>query len=297
MSDASSNNLYGRLSTLSAESVLRDGSTVLQNVYFTAPLKLLPPHALRESGGVLATQLNVSAGTMAGDRQNIQLRIGAGTKIIWTSQSYEKLHRMEPGAWAERTVTVAVDSAALLYYRPLPIIPFADSDFRGCTRINLADESARLVYADIFCGGRVARGELFAFRRYRQLLEIRLGGRLFYRDNTDLRPDTALFGTASGGGLSGIGFFEGHTHTASLILCNTGCNLSLVREWLEAEVPSGTVAAATVLNSNPVRDSLSIRNSGTPENALLVRALGDSAQGLETLLGRLVNRITGCGNF
>ncbi|WP_187149544.1 hypothetical protein, partial [Treponema endosymbiont of Eucomonympha sp.] len=69
------------------------------------------------------------------------------------------------------------------------------------------------------------------------------------------------------------------------------------REWLEAEVPSGTVAAATVLNSNPVRDSLSIRNSGTPENALLVRALGDSAQGLETLLGRLVNRITGCGNF
>ncbi|GMO60808.1 MAG: urease accessory protein UreD [Termitinemataceae bacterium] len=273
MRDVLLNNPYGRLSTLSTESVLRDGRATLQNSYFTAPLKLLPPHNFGGTGALLVTQLNVSAGVMAGDRQEIRLRVGEGTKIVWTSQSYEKIHRMKPGTWAQRSITADIDPGALLFYRPLPVIPFADSDFRGLTRINMADESSRLIYADIFCGGRIARGELFQFRRYRQVMELRLGGLLFYRDNTDLQPDANYPNK-----LSGIGLFEGYTHSASLVLCNTGCTIDQIRKWLEEGASPGTAAAATALNGG---------------KGLLLKALGKSADELEKLLLKITERASG----
>jgi urease accessory protein len=207
----------------------------------------------------------VSSGIMAGDRQEINLNFGEGTGVVWTSQSYEKIHRMEAGAWAERNCTITVAANAFLHYRPLPVIPFGGSDFRGAVRINLAGDTSRLIYADILCAGRVARGELFQFRRCRQLVEIRRAGQLIYRDNTDLRPAE----TGSLNLLGGIGFFEGFTHTASLALCNTGDTLAQIRERLAALTRgTGIAAAATTLWGG----------------ALLVRALGHSAEELEILL-------------
>jgi urease accessory protein len=262
-------NPYRRLSILRAEAVLKDRKTILRNISFTAPLKVLPPHPLPGlDGGIRATQLNVSAGIMAGDRQKIRLRIGAGAVVEWTSQSYEKIHRMHPGDRAERQVILDLAPAAQLCYRPLPVIPFGGSDFRGHTRINLADESSRLIYADIFCAGRIARQEAFHFRRYRQVLEIFLGGRLGYRDNTDFRPGED--GGASG--LPGIGLFEGRTHTASLILCNTGCTLAQIREIF-----------------SPAKDAAATMAEG---GILLIKALGNSAQELEFLLDQLIGQVT-----
>lgn len=70
-------NPYGRESVLRAVSDLHGGETKLENVYCTAPFKLLPPLPLRD-GGAAVTQLSVSAGLLAGDRQQIDLRMGAG---------------------------------------------------------------------------------------------------------------------------------------------------------------------------------------------------------------------------
>ena len=123
--DTSVQNPYSRPSVLRAESFLRDGKTVLKNIYFTAPLKLLPPHP-DANGGVVVTQLSVSAGFMAGDRQDISLRVGEGTQLEWTTQSFEKIHKMEKGAWAERRCQIDVDSGAFLRYRPFPVIPFGN---------------------------------------------------------------------------------------------------------------------------------------------------------------------------
>jgi urease accessory protein len=174
---------------------------------------------------------------------------------------------MAEPSYAERDCTITVAEDAFLRFRPLPIIPFADSDFRGRTRIDLADESAALIYSDIFCAGRVAMLEIFRFRRYHQLLEICRAGRLIYRDNLDLRPNDAA-------GLNGLGLHEGYTHLASLVLCNTGFDLAQIREALAA-AGKHIAAAATTLAA---------------PGAFLIKALGHSAEELENLTQLFFNR-------
>jgi urease accessory protein len=256
-------NPYGRLSELRVEAGVRDGVTVLEDAYFTAPFKLLTPRQGREGRAVI-TQIEVSAGLMAGDRQKLSIHIGSGAKVEWTSQSFEKIHRMDDGHFAERTCFIAVERGALLYYRPHPIIPFAGADFRGQVSIDLKDENAMLAYREIFCCGRAAMGERFAFRRYRSLLEITRAGRLIYRDNTDICPERNL--------PEGFGMFEGHTHTASLVLLGFEENLPRIREIIAEAARDEVIEAAA---------------SHLHYGGILVKALGNSAQELEELLCRV----------
>jgi urease accessory protein len=198
---------------------------------------------------------------MAGDRQEITLGIGSGARVVWTTQSYEKIHKMPPEAWAERNCRIVLEGGAFLDYSPLPVIPFADSDYRAATYIDMADHSAALVCRELFCAGRIARGELFRFRRYRHLLELRLGGRLLFRENTDLRP-SEQGGDAA---LNGIGFFEGHSHSLTMVFRLPGLNQEEIRRKLQCR--SSITAALTALE----------------EGAFLVRALGHSAEELQGL--------------
>jgi urease accessory protein len=165
---------------------------------------------------------------------------------------------MEEGAWAERRCQIDVASGAFLCYRPLPVIPFAGSDFRGSTRIDLAETGAALAYSDIFCAGRINRGESFRFRRYQHLLEIRLGSRLLFRENTDFRPAEQ--------NLTGVGLFEGYSHLLTMVLCGVKTNPDTIRSELNAAGMSVT-AAVTTLD----------RNGGN----FLVKALGCSAEELQ----------------
>lgn len=246
---------------------------MLTNVYFTAPLKILPPHPL-PTGGVQVTQLSVSAGLMAGDRQEIGLNTGEGTRLEWTTQSFEKIHKMAEGTWAERNCGISVAQGAFLDYRPLPLIPFGGSDFRGRTRIDLAGSGAALVYGDIFCAGRVSRGELFCFRRYRHLLEIHSGGRLLFRENTGFRPPFQ-------GPFSGAGLFEGYTHLLTMVLCN----IKTGPEQIRAELGAAGNSIAAALTALPE----TAKGQNPSRGNFLIKALGPSAEELEALRGRIGN--------
>ena len=57
---------------------------------------------------------------------------------------------------------------------------------------------------EILTCGRYARGERFAYRSFRNYVEIRRGGRLIYRDNTWYEPE--LFS------MKETGMMEGFTH-------------------------------------------------------------------------------------
>jgi urease accessory protein len=277
---APARNPYCRLSVLRAESVSRNGETILENVYFTAPLKILPPHPA-PAGGITVTQLSVSAGLMAGDRQEIRLTIGEGTRLEWTSQSFEKIHKMEDGTWAERNCNITLAQGSLLDYRPLPVIPFGDSDFRGRTRIDLTGSGAVLVYSDILCAGRVSRNELFCFRRYHHLLEIFCGGRLLFRENTDFRP---VFGRP----LGGSGFFEGRTHLLTMVLCNIKTGPENIHAELEGADDSIAAAGTALPETAQGQDALC--------GNYLVKAVGHSAEALEKLRERILGSVKMSGN-
>lgn len=255
-------NQFGKTTTLRLVTKHQNGSTFLEDTYFTAPFKIMNPFYLSKDH-IEVMLLSASAAIMAGDRQEISLKVTEGSKLTFTSQSYEKIHKMEEGS-ASRQTDITVEKNAYLKYMPLPVIPFAGSAFSANTVIHLADESAKFIMCDIISCGRYARGEQFAYHYYKSLVTIYCNEKMIYRDNTNYRPEQME--------LSQIGMFEGYHHVANLIFCNlqiTEEQIQKFRAYIDCiETVSGGV---TRLESGDV----------------LVKIFGNTAQNLEEICREL----------
>lgn len=202
-------NQYGRISQLELTAVEKEGKTILSDVSFTAPFKIMHPFYEKKDRMTVMVQ-TASAGILAGDRQELKVRVRTGARMELLSQSYEKIYKMQEG-FAQRRTAICVESGACLYYTPLPVIPFAGSDFRAETQADLADASARFVYSEILSCGRAAHGECFLYSRFQNRLTIRRGRSVIYLDHMQFEPETMA--------MQGFGLYEGFTHLANMILC------------------------------------------------------------------------------
>ena len=258
-----SGNPFGKVSRLSLTAAVSGGKTILRDVRFTAPYKIMHPFP-QPDGSIQVMLLSASAGSMAGDRQEFDLNILEGASVEVVSQSYEKLHQMKEGH-AGRQVHIRVAANASFCFHPQPTIPFAGSAFDNRMRIELEDETSRFRMCEIFSCGRSARGESFAYRFYHSLTEIYRGGPIIYRDNT--RYDPALFD------LAGMGMYESQTHLARLFLTRPEEpyeTLRQIRAFLEEQ--EDVEGAATMLS----------------QGDLAVRILGNRAQRLEDLSSHIL---------
>lgn len=235
-------NSFGRESRLWIKAAGGKEGTRLEDCFFRAPYKIMKPF-YREEGKMMELMvMSASAGIMGGDRQQVEIQVGKGAKLAVTTQSYEKIHKMDPGDWAERHIAIWVEEGGFLQYQPLPVIPFAGSDFRSKVDIQLKGPGAGLVYSEVLSCGRAARGERFQYRRYVNQIQISCGKKLVYGDNTIYLPE-------HGDSLKDqeelepmemeeIGFFEGFTHLANLIILNCPMGQDWqdrVRERIEEE--------------------------------------------------------------
>lgn len=206
--DSAGVNQFGRVSELRLTAASKDGRTIVEDVFFTAPYKIMKPF-VKPGGAITVMLLAASAGIMEGDRQHFDFNVKQGADLEFTSQSYDKIHDMKSGC-AKRHTVVRVESGASFSFNPQPTIPFAGSAFENSMDIHLADETAKFQLSEIFSCGRYARGEKFAYRRYYNLVNIHRGGKLIYRDNTRYEP--AVFDMA------GMGMYEGYTHQANVFI-------------------------------------------------------------------------------
>ena len=129
-------NKFGKISRITACAALKNGKTILEDLSFTAPYKIMAPFA-KENGGTQIMPLCASAGIMEGDSQEFSYHVKEGADLEVLSQSFEKIHKMDEGS-ASRTISVQVDPHAVLYYYPQPVIPFAQSSFTSTMTIHLA---------------------------------------------------------------------------------------------------------------------------------------------------------------
>lgn len=236
-------NSFGKTSVLNISAIKKENKTILDNIYFTAPFKIMNPFYISDDY-IKVMLLSVSAGIMEGDNQNIDIRIGDKTKVEVISQSYEKIHRMKSGN-AMRNCNISVGKNAYLKYNPLPTIPFADSSFDSKTKINLEDNSSRLIFNEIITCGRSAMGEKFLFKNYNSHLEIRKKNRLIYRDNTMYNNE--FFN------MNSIGMFEGYTHLANMVIVNFNKGDSFIEEVRNIIEEYGEVeGGVTKLQSNDI---------------------------------------------
>ena len=206
-------NKFGKVSRISACAALKDGKTILEDLSFTAPYKIMTPFE-KENGGIQIMPLCASAGIMAGDSQEFSYHVKEGADLEILSQSFEKIHKMDEGS-ASRTIEVQVDKNAALYYYPQPVIPFAQSAFDSKMTIHLEDETSKLFLLEIISCGRNAHEERFQYRRFSSKVLLYRGEKLIYRDNTRYEPDKIP--------MEGIGLYEGYTHIANLFLSKL-CN-------------------------------------------------------------------------
>lgn len=219
---------FGRTSELS----LRFVGPRLAKLHFTAPFKVMRPFAAK--GRQRLVVMKSSAGLMAGDEERIHITAARGARAEVTSQSFEKIHRMEAGV-ARRELHIQVEAGAALFYTPLPTLPFGDSCFTGETAIDLA-RGAKLFFSDILACGRAAFEAPFSYRRYASRIRLRQEGELLYYDNTLFAPREMDMG--------GICLYEGYTHLATFLLMGTldveDCR-ALLAPWLEAPSRTGGV--------------------------------------------------------
>lgn len=259
-------NAFGKTSTLKLRAQRGQGKTIIADLSFTAPFKVMQPF-YPPSGVMEVMLLSASAGLMEGDRQEITLDVSPGAAMAFKSQAYDKIHRMPGGGQAARQTQITLGAGGFLDYTPQPVIPFARSAFENTLEVDLAPES-RFILREVIACGRAARGEAFDYRYFHSNTEVRREGRLIYRDNIRFEPEAFE--------LLGIGLYEGYTHMGALTLFGIPVDadtLSALRERIERA--NDIVGGATRLASGDVA----------------IRLLGRRAQVVEVVMGEMVGAV------
>ena len=209
LNECNRGNAFGKTSRLHLVAEKKGAKTILSDVSFTAPFKIMRPF-YEKGENMSVMQQTASAGIMAGDRQEIDILVKSNANMEIVSQAYEKIHKMETG-YASRKTVIEVEGGARLSYMPLPAIPFTGSDFQSDLFVKLEDDSSVFAFREILSCGRIAHGEQFGYRRYQNRISVYRNGHMIYRDNTLFEPETI--------GMTGFGMYEGYTHLSTLLLC------------------------------------------------------------------------------
>ncbi|WP_266205052.1 urease accessory protein UreD [Pontibacter kalidii] len=185
----------------------REGKlTLLKESSYNVPYKVIHYGSRHLHEHLELILMSSSPGIMDGDEVDIRVNVHEGAHLKLFTQSFNKLHPMEKGA-VQRT-HVQVKQNGVFRFIPLPIIPFAKSDFKTSNEIHL-DESATLIWGDILASGRVHSGESFEFTRLHVVTKVYCNKKLVLLDNQLLEPARQP--------MSSIVFYEGYTHQATLI--------------------------------------------------------------------------------
>lgn len=159
------------------------GKTVVTRSFAASPLKLLHPSSHVEAAWLYSC--SYGGGLVGGDRLSLDLRIGAGAKVLLSTQSSTKVYRSSRPS--SQVLKAQVGDGAVLVVAPDPLVCFAGSQYAQEQTFDLSADAA-LVVVDWFTCGRAARGERWAFDRYSSRVEIRRGGELLAFDSTLLDP-------------------------------------------------------------------------------------------------------------
>ncbi|QHW34952.1 urease accessory protein UreD [Paenibacillus rhizovicinus] len=193
-----------RISTLRASFQKRDNGTVLTAKYHTAPIKIAKAFPL--GGGQLGViVMDVSPGLLAGDRYEFQWQVEEDAHVYLTNQSFTKVHpSSENGEGASMSQWFELGHGAVVESMPEPLMLYRDSAFFSESEVRLSPEAVWMG-AEVVCPGRTLRGELFAYREFRNKLNVYYQDQLIYAQNQWIQPSLQQ--------LSAPGCMSDMTHT------------------------------------------------------------------------------------
>jgi urease accessory protein len=157
---------------------------VLDRLHVSGSLKALFPRAPAPQ----AILVNTAGGLTGGDRMEIAATAGAGSRLVLTTQSAERVYRAAEGC-ARVRATLSVAAGAALEWLPQETILFDGGALDRALRADLAPD-ARLLVAEAVVFGRLAMGERVRRADLRDRIEVWRAGRPLWSDA--LRLDGAV---------------------------------------------------------------------------------------------------------
>ena len=182
----------------------RDGGTILAASRNAGPLRIRK--ALFPEGPALchAIVLHPPAGICGGDRLHIDVEVGAEAQALLTTPGAGKWYR-SAGALAEQIVNLKVGRGvtegnpcgSTLEWLPQESIVFDAAQARMRTTVDL-EVGARYIGVETLCLGRRASGETFSRGNVQLATDIRLDGKLLWRERGRIEGCSALLDSPIG---------------------------------------------------------------------------------------------------
>lgn len=148
------------------------GKTCLTDLYNELPAKILSelyydPY-LPDLPYILF--VNPTGGIVQGDRYVYKIRLNEGTQAFITETMATKVYKMDLN-YASKYIDIYLSKNSRLEFLPKEIITFANSRWYQSIFFHV-DEGSKFLYSEIFCPGRIARGEFWDFDIFTSKLMI-----------------------------------------------------------------------------------------------------------------------------
>ncbi|MFB6456323.1 urease accessory protein UreD [Chitinophaga sp. Hz27] len=199
------------INRLTITSGFKNNRSYLRDTFFTPPFRVADISEHRRDPALYLMVMSSSPGILDGDRYEISIDVETGSKLQLQTQSYQRLFNMKHGASQEQRIKLHTGST--FSYVQHPVVPHENAIFKGKNFIEMGDD-CRLTFGEILTCGRKHSGEVFRYREFHNITEIRHGNKLLVKDNLLLQPGLI--------DMSATGQMEGYTHQATLLHVNTG---------------------------------------------------------------------------
>jgi urease accessory protein len=162
-----------------------DGVTRRRRLHESGSLRVRFPSP--EADGLSAVFVNTAGGVAGGDRFDIEIAAGEGTRLAVTTAAAEKVYRAE-GPAAQLHIALKAASGAHLAWLPQETILFDRARVERKIDIDLAD-GASLLLCEIVVFGRAAMGERMQAGEFIDRWRLSRGGRLVFAETMRLDGD------------------------------------------------------------------------------------------------------------
>ena len=180
-----------------------EGVTRRRHLHESGSLRVRFPSP--EAEGLSAVFVNTAGGVAGGDRFDIEIATGEGSRLAVTTAAAEKVYRAA-GPAAQLNIALKLAAGSHLAWLPQETILFDRARVARRIDIDLA-ESASLLLCEIVVFGRAAMGERMQRGEFVDRWRMRRGGRLVFAETVRLdgeigeklaRPAVANGGVAIG---------------------------------------------------------------------------------------------------
>ena len=162
------------------------GASQLLSQSFRAPMHLSKPHLDGET--LVVNVVNPTAGLFEGDEISCNVRVETGARLLLTSPSATRAHRMKGDGEARLAQHFSVGKNGWLEVWPELFIPQAGTRYRQKTTVEV-EEGGGFLFFETLAPGRVASGEVFAFQYLDWETDIFYAGAHVVREKYKISPN------------------------------------------------------------------------------------------------------------